>query len=299
LAAIHHLVVDGVSWRILFEDIETLYRHAPLPPKSDSFKGWGEELRKYANSEEFLAEKNYWARLESMPVEPIERDFAEENTFIKDLETLAFNLSEAETAALFTKVGTVFAAETQDILVICLAAAFKKARAVEHLLVALEGHGREEIIKDSDIGRTVGWFTAIYPVVVDVSGEKEWSARVQEITGMLRRVPHKGTGYGILKYLTAQELKKGIAFKLKPQVGFNYLGRFDTDMDRMSFVMAGEPVGQTHSPRGIRKYDFTVTGIAAGRRLGLSIAYSKKQYKRETAAAILRYWREGLQAILQ
>jgi len=303
LVAIHHLVVDGVSWRILFEDIETLYSYynryknqtspPPLPPKSDSFKLWGEELRKYAGSEQFLAEKNYWAKLEFIPVEPIKRDFEEETTFVKDLETLSFHLSETETESLLTRVNTVFDTETRDILLITLASAFKQALGQNRLAAALEGHGREEIIKGIDIGRTVGWFTGIYPVVLDLSGEKELSLRVKEVKEMLRQIPHKGIGYGILKYLTADECEKCI----KPQVGFNYLGQFDTDVEQMSFVMARESVGQTHSPAGIRKYDFTVTGIVGARRLNLSIAYSRKQYKRETVEAILRHWQEELEIV--
>jgi non-ribosomal peptide synthase protein (TIGR01720 family) len=122
---------------------------------------------------------------------------------------------------------------------------------------------------------------------------------VKEVKGVLRRVPNKGIGYGILKYITAKEHKKEIEFKLKPQIGFNYLGQFDTDVGHLSFVMAKESHGQTHSPEGIRKYDFTVTGIVGAKRLMISIAYSRKQYKPETVGAVLGYYEEVLRAIIR
>jgi len=307
LVILHHLVVDGMSWRILFEDIGTLYNHyrehprtdpPQLPPKSDSCKLWGERVGEYANSPGFLTEKYYWAQVESSVVQPIKRDFAQETTYIKDLDNLSFSLTEAETDRLFTKVSPALGGDVWHILLFGLGAAFKKVFGQEKLLVALEGHGREGILPDVDIGRTVGWFTGIYPVVLDFSHEMGLSCRVREVKEMLSQVPNKGIGYGILKYITAREHKKEIEFKLKPQIGFNYLGQFDTDVEQLSFVMAKESPGQTHSLKGIRKYDFTVTGIVASQRLMISTAYSKKQYKAGTAEAILSHYQEVLRAII-
>jgi amino acid adenylation domain-containing protein/non-ribosomal peptide synthase protein (TIGR01720 family) len=308
LAALHHLVVDGMSWRILFEDIGALYNHynnhpgtqqPKLPPKSDSFKLWGERVRQHANNHELLEEKNYWTYVEASPMEPIKRDFPEENAFIKDLLNLSIALTEEETETLFSRVNPAMDTEITDILLTGLGSAFKKACRQETLVVALEGHGRDEILEDVDVGRTVGWFTSIYLVVLDFSKEIEISSRIKEVKGMLRQVPNKGIGYGILKYITAEEHKKEIEFKLKPQIGFNYLGQFDTDVGHLSFVMAKESPGHTHSLEGIRKYDFTVTGIVAAKRLMISMAYSKKQYKPETVKAVLDYYQEVLRTIIQ
>jgi amino acid adenylation domain-containing protein/non-ribosomal peptide synthase protein (TIGR01720 family) len=307
LVVLHHLVVDGMSWRILFEDIGTLYSHyrehpktdpPQLPPKSDSCKLWGERVGEYANSSGFLVEKHYWAQVESSSIQPIKRDFPEETTYIKDLDNLSFSLTEAETDLLFTKVSPVLGVDVWHILFTGLGAAFKKTFGQDRLLVTLEGHGREGILPDVDIGRTVGWFTSIYPVVLDFSHEMELSHRVRKVREMLSQVPNKGIGYGILKYITAREHKKEIDFKLKPQIGFNYLGQFDTDVEQLSFVVAEESPGHTHSLQGIRKYDFTVTGIVASQHLMISIAYNKKQYKTGTIETILSHYKEVLRAII-
>jgi non-ribosomal peptide synthase protein (TIGR01720 family) len=307
LIILHHLVVDGMSWRILFEDFGTLYNHyrehlqadsPQLPPKSDSCKLWSERVGAYANSPGFLAEKCYWMQLESLSVKPVKRDFAEETAYIHDLDNLSFSLTAAETLRLFTKISPALGADVWHILLTALGVAFKMVFALERLLVALEGHGRERILPDVDIGRTIGWFTCIYPVVLDLSQEIELPRRTIEVKEMLRQVPNKGIGYGILKYITAAEYKKEIQFELQPQIGFNYLGQFDTDIGQMSFDMAQESPGQTHSLRGIRKYDFTVTAISAEQQLTISIAYSKKQYKAETVEALLCHYKEILGSII-
>jgi amino acid adenylation domain-containing protein/non-ribosomal peptide synthase protein (TIGR01720 family) len=307
LVALHHLVVDGVSWRILFEDIGTLYNHfqthpnaqpPQLPPKSDSFKRWGQQLRRHADSPAFLEEKAYWARKEAQPVEPIQRDFPEEHAYIEDLENLSFSLTETQTEQLLTHINPALQTETSDILLTGLGEALKKVRGQERLLVALEGHGREQILEGIEVGRTVGWFTSVYPVVLDFGQTMEPVDRVSKIKQELRRVPRKGIGYGILKYITAEQNKSEIEFKLKPQIGFNYLGQFDTDIGHLGFAVAKEPPGHTHSLAGTRKYDFTVTGIVGSGRLTLSIAYSTKQYRRETIEAILSNYREIINEII-
>ncbi len=309
LVAVHHAVVDGVSWRLLFEDLHTLYTHysgdkaqqaPPLPPKSDSFKLWGEKLTTYASSETFLREKSYWAGVEASTVPPIPRDFAEPVTHLKDLEETGFHLTEEQTRQLLTGTGKPAGAETTHLLLIALGEAFKRSLGLERVVVAMEGHGREEIVPGIEVTRTVGWFTGIYPVVLDFAGDLELSRRVEEHTRMLREVPHKGVGYGILKYLTPPEHKSDVSFRLEPQVGFNYLGQFDTDVAQMSssFAMASESPGETHSLRGFRKYDFTVTGLVGGGCLALSIMYGKKQYKAETIQKILDHYKEALTEII-
>ncbi|MBJ8193239.1 hypothetical protein JDS79_41625, partial [Bacillus cereus] len=89
------------------------------------------------------------------------------------------------------------------------------------ILVNLEGHGREMIVPDLDITRTVGWFTTQYPVLLNLQGRQEVSARIKRIKENLREVPHKGIGYGLLKYMAPE---KSVGFGVEPEISFNYLG---------------------------------------------------------------------------
>jgi amino acid adenylation domain-containing protein/non-ribosomal peptide synthase protein (TIGR01720 family) len=305
LIVTHHLVIDGVSWRILFEDIETLYRQykkdkpLTLPLKTDAFKLWSEKLSDYANSDLFLKEKMYWAELESKQIQKIKKDFEEEDNYMKDVESLSFSLQEIETHLLLTKVNEAFGTEINDILLTALGFAVKKICGNDRLLIALEGHGREEILNDVDVSRTMGWFTTLYPIILDFShGEKELSLQIKEVKENLRKLLNKGIGYGILKYLTRKEHKEEIDFRLNPQVIFNYLGQFDEDLGHRSFRIAKESVGYNHSQNERRGVDLEVSGIITNKRLIMSVSYNRKQYKQETITELLEYFKRELVHII-
>ncbi|MDQ1353673.1 MAG: hypothetical protein QG657_3980, partial [Acidobacteriota bacterium] len=307
LIAIHHLVVDGISWRILFEDLAALYtRYARgekpvLPPKTDSYKHWSEKLSAYANSKTFLKEKNYWQKMESEEASapPIPKDFEVGDNYIKNTGVVSFTLIEEETERLLTKVNAAFGTEMNDILLTALALGIKKTFGQDRVLIALEGHGRENIFEEMDISRTVGWFTGLFPVLLDVSYADDTGRQLKEIKEILRNFPHKGVGYGILKYLTGAENKKGLEFKLKPQIIFNYLGQFDADLNRLAFCkMAGEPVGNTRSLAGPREFDIDVSAIISNNRLGVNVSYNETHFKKGTMDTLMAHFQAELHHIV-
>ncbi|HLP46107.1 MAG TPA: amino acid adenylation domain-containing protein, partial [Candidatus Kapabacteria bacterium] len=311
LIVIHHLVIDGVSWRILFEDIETLSRQyrqnkragkLVLPSKTDSCKHWSEKLSVYANSKVFLKEKSYWQKLgaEAVKVPLIPKDFAAADNYNKDSQSRSFSLTEEETERLLTKVNAIFKTEINDILLTALAMGIKKTFGQDRLLVALEGHGREEILEEIDISRTVGWFTSIYPVVMDISYSGHPARQIKEIKETLRRVPNKGIGFGILKYLTGEEYKKEIEFNADPQISFNYLGQFDADVKQISFYkIAPESVGNLQSPNNKREYLLNVLGILTDKRLKITILFNKTHFQTETISTLVNNLEIGLKYIIE
>jgi amino acid adenylation domain-containing protein/non-ribosomal peptide synthase protein (TIGR01720 family)/FkbM family methyltransferase len=304
LIVIHHLVIDTVSWRILLEDIETLYQQyknnqpLALPLKTDSYKHWSEKLARYAESSSFLEEKKFWAELELQSSPTFEKDFENENNYVKDTDTRWFSLDEAQTALLFSKVNEAFATEINDILLTALGLALKRVWGQNTLLIALEGHGREELFDDVDIKRTVGWFTSIYPVLLDFSWDGALSRQIKNTKETLRRIPGKGIGYGILKYLTSKQYVKDIDFLLKPQICFNYLGQFDTDVGNKSFMIAKESAGNPLSPETKRDYDFDISALKVNRQLRVSISYNKKHFKPGTIESLSDQYKKELDDII-
>ncbi|MCP5048962.1 MAG: non-ribosomal peptide synthetase, partial [bacterium] len=304
LIVIHHLVIDGVSWRILLEDIETSMRQYKnrqplvLPMKSDSFKLWAETLSHYAAGPGFLKEISYWREMESIGAPRIEKDFPQEENDVKDTDTVSFRLSKAETDRLLTKVNRAFGTEINDILLTALALGIKETWGQNRVLIDVEGHGREEILENVDISRTVGWFTSMYPVLLDVSYDHDPGRQVKEIKETLRRVPNKGIGYGILKYLTPEPYKEDMAFTLHPRIGFNYLGQFDREVNRASFEIAKEPIGHMQSPEQPRQHELEVSGILGGGRLTIGIGFNKKQYKTKTLKRFLSQFRSQLSRLI-
>jgi amino acid adenylation domain-containing protein/non-ribosomal peptide synthase protein (TIGR01720 family) len=304
LISIHHLVIDGVSWRILLEDLDTLLHQYPnkekllLPLKSDSFKSWAEKLSAYAHGEKLLKEKIYWEQLELKTVPAIKADFPGETNSVRDAVSLSFTLNEEETGRLLTKVNEPFGTEINDILLTALGLAVNRMYGHHKLLIALEGHGREPIPEDANINRTIGWFTTIFPAILDISSPHDLSQQIKTIKETLHQMPHKGIGYGILNHLTPHRLVGKLEFKLQPQVSFNYLGQFDTDLRQKSFTISGDSTGNTRSLRGQREYTLDITGMISANHLEMAVAYSKKQFKATTIETLLHHYKNELQGVI-
>ncbi|MDQ1353597.1 MAG: surfactin/lichenysin synthetase, partial [Acidobacteriota bacterium] len=194
---------------------------------------------------------------------------------VKDTRSISFTLGEDETSLLLTKVNNAFRTEINDILLTMLGMGIRKTFALDRVLIALEGHGREDILENIDISRTVGWFTGLFPVVLDLSYTDDTGRQLKENKETLRKIPYKGIGYGILRYLSGVENKKAIEFKLEPQISFNYLGQFDEELNRLSFCeIADEPVGNAQSLTGPREFDIDVSAIITDNRLSVSVFYN-------------------------
>jgi len=303
LIVVHHLVIDGLSWRILFEDMEQLFQQHnkgeefSLPPKTDSFKKWAEELKQYADSPVFLKEKEYWRSMEDLEIPFIPKDRPGDN-LVADKTVVKFNLGEKETEDLLTRVNKAFGSEINDILLTALALAVQEIYGQNRLLIALEGHGREEILEDVNISRTVGWFTSLFPVIIEIEKQNELSGHIRQVKESLRRIPNKGIGYGILRFLTSPEKRDNLDFKLQPRMSFNYLGQFDADVQEKSFSIARESAGSSQSPLTEREYELDVSGLIAGNRLGLSIAYGKNQFQKETIEKLAVVFKEKLLSLI-
>lgn len=244
VVAIHHAVVDGISWRILLEDFDTGYRQLQrgeeikFQDKTDAFKEWTLRQKEYADSPKAVSEFSYWKSIEKTHIESFPRDIEvkPEDRKYKNLETIAMHLEPQETEQLLREVNWVYDTEINDILLTALILTVKEWCNMEKVLINLEGHGREGIIEDINISRTVGWFTSQYPVLLDItsaiskyknestSSDVDLPLLLRQVKEMLRRIPNKGIGYGILRYLTSPEKKGDFEFKLKPDISFNYLG---------------------------------------------------------------------------
>jgi non-ribosomal peptide synthase protein (TIGR01720 family) len=174
------------------------------------------------------------------------------------------------------------------------------------LLVDVEGHGREELAQEVDVSRTVGWFTSVYPVLMErvesSSAAGGWEAAVlKSMKEQLREIPQRGIGYGLLRYMASDE-QAGEQLSRMPQaeVSFNYLGQADHGMDQNSlFVLTGEPGGATQSASGQRRYLLEINGIIAGGELRLSWSFSENLHRRETIEALAEDYVQQLRQLIR
>ncbi len=307
LIAVHHLVMDAVSVRVLLEDFEVLYkglhRSEPVQPpsKTTSFKEWSEKLYGFANSAAFLEELPYWQEKEQIPAEPLPADRSAARNKLADTRQETVKLSREDTAKLLKQVHRAYNTEINDILLAALGLAFKRWAGMDTVMVDLEGHGREEILENVDITRTVGWFTSLYPIVIDMKQVQDHDpgTLIKRTKEMLRRVPNKGIGYGLLKYLTAPEKRPGLSFRRKSSITFNYLGQFDEDIDTDFYRMAEISQGDVISKEYEREYPLEINGIIVGQTLTMTVIYNKEEYNRKTIAALAEQYRQCLCQLIQ
>ncbi|MFZ6010162.1 MAG: condensation domain-containing protein, partial [Bacteroidota bacterium] len=262
--AMHHLIVDGVSWRILFEDIGRLYQAyndhklLELPAKTHAYKEWAEKLSAYATSEALSREFGFWENIRKAKTSAIPYDKpAGSPGTIQNNRKLAFTLSTESTQRLLNDVNRLYRTSIKDILLAALGLAVKRSFNVQQVLIEQEGHGREEILDGIDVSRTVGWFTSKYPVVLDITNADDLRRAIVEVKEYLRKVPYNGIGFGILRYLT----RNADAWCIDPQISFNYLGQFDGDIAKSSFRIADEPCGNQAAIDEERPYALDISGI--------------------------------------
>ena len=287
LMAIHHLAVDGVSWRILLEDLESAYEQlaqgqsAKLPAKTTSFRRWAERLEQYSQSEEIKQEAEYWLKQQCDEPQRAAVAADAENSRATASNVTVW-LSEDETQALLQEVPSAYQTQINEVLLTALAQAFKQWSGSDALMIELEGHGREDIFEDIDLTRTVGWFTTTYPLVLRVESDQAGEA-IKQVKEQVRAIPKRGIGYGVARYMSSGQ---GVAGKLsgmrRARISFNYLGQFDQMMrESRLFKGAAEGVGATRSADNERQNELEVNAMIVKGRMRIDWACKENAHVRE------------------
>jgi amino acid adenylation domain-containing protein/non-ribosomal peptide synthase protein (TIGR01720 family) len=288
LMVVHHLAVDGVSWRILLEDLEVLLSglmdggKTDLGDKSSSYRQWYNGLEAYGQSRRLLGQSGYWQQVvKSYEALPVDKAHAGE-VRVKDLLHYSVRLSSEQTQALLQEVPRVYHTQINDILIGALGGTLCGWSGSDKVVIGLEGHGREDIAEGIDTSRTVGWFTNLYPVLLhSATGEAELIKSVKE---QLRSIPDRGLGYGVLKYINKEETLQGA----EPwDIIFNYLGQFDNVVRESRWLSgAGESQGAGRSAEQAVSEKLAVNGMIQAGELVLNWSYSTKHYEQATIQGI-------------
>ncbi|MED4786968.1 amino acid adenylation domain-containing protein [Bacillus atrophaeus] len=303
LIAIHHLVIDGVSWRILIEDIAAAYEQLQngeairLPKKTDSYLLWAEQLKRYAGSPEFEMKNQYWFGHEHIRANVLPKDNEQVIGQAKDQETIIVQWTAEETERLLKNAHRAYSTEMNDLLLTGLGIAIHRWTGYEDILIHLEGHGRESIIPDLDISRTVGWFTSLYPVSLQIKADQDISQRIKTVKENLRKIPQKGIGYGLIKYLSDHPMVSELTGH--PEISFNYLGQFDQDFRNGRLEVSPYSSGKLASDKRPITYTLDINGMISDGQLSLAISYCSKQYQRETMETCADLLKSSLQKVIE
>ena len=296
LLVVHHLAVDGVSWRLLLEDLalacEQLAARRPvrLPPKTSSFQSWAEVLVARAGAADTLSRAAAWvARLGRAPARlPVDRPAPAGSNTAAAAATLDVALDEQETAALLREAPRAWRTQVNELLLTALALGVRTWTGSPRLLVDLEGHGRDDVPAGLDVARTVGWFTAVAPVLLDlgeVAGPGEALVAVKE---GLRAQKHPAQEWGLLRLLSPAGAAVDALRALPPaEIGFNYMGHFEQSLREGGlFERAPESTGASTSPDNARRYLLDVGGAVADGRLRLSFTWCTALHERASIEAL-------------
>ncbi|MBW4490247.1 MAG: amino acid adenylation domain-containing protein [Trichocoleus desertorum ATA4-8-CV12] len=303
LIVIHHLAVDGLSWRVLLEDLQTAYhqleqgRSIQLPPKTTSFQQWAQQLQTYAQSAACQQTADYWLHLQS-PIAPLPGDRTGENA-IASTQTQSISLSVDETQTLLQTLPKTQRAQVDEVLLTALAHSLATWTGNTDLLIDLEGHGREAL-SEVDVSRTVGWFTAIYPARLTVESQADVGKILQSVKEQLRQIPRNGVDYGILRYLSSDaEVRTNLRKAPQAEILFNYLGQFDANLAASSlFQLATTDTGATRSPQAQRQHLLEINALVLSGRLQVEWTYNPQIHPRQTIEQVTQQFLASLRSLL-
>ncbi|WP_245814109.1 condensation domain-containing protein, partial [Rhodococcus marinonascens] len=320
----HHLAVDGVSWRILLPDFATAWSQistgqAPdLPETGTSMRRWAYALAEEALHSERTAELGRWKNVVDAP-DPLitDRPLDPAVDMATAMQDVSIETTSVDTSLLLTTVPEMYHGGALDVLLTALAlaaSAWRTERGIREpsMLIRLEGHGREQqVVPGADLSRTVGWFTTIFPVHIDLggidlgdalSGGPHVGRAVKLVKEQLRAVPDMGIGYGLLRYLNPDAAK--VLPRSEPgQISFNYLGRvpggreYDTGIgwtpadgfDDLRYA----PDSDMPASAAIE-----VNAIVIGGRLRVSFGFPNTLLAREEVERFADRWRESVSALV-
>ncbi len=297
---IHHLVMDGVSWRVLIEDLSTLYDQyasgadLELPLKTDAYQQWTKSLQEWTRSDKLAKEASHWQQVLTnqaiyFPVD-VRNGLRNENEF----KTVTFTLNQELTQALKTKTHQAYRTETNEVLLTALGLAVKEVLKVSKANVILEGHGREDLGFDLDVTRTIGWFTSIAPFLLDLQGKEDAISSLITVKEDLRKIPAKGIGYGVIKYLG-----EGFEQDFTPHIAYNFLGHFNTEHGESQFeYLEDSRESDVAKENRANLSHLDITGMIVRDELTVYLGYETADYKNSTIEHLMNAFEAHLKSLI-
>ena len=297
----HHLVVDGVSWRILLEELSAAYTAAhagqPLPRvlRTASFGHWTRTIDAAVAGGLLADEAKHWQELAGRPEPRLPYDTARGPGTVADLRTVSVTLGADLTESLLRAAHAAYRTRGVELLVSAFRFAYAQWNSGEPLKLMLEGHGRESALADLDVSRTVGWFTSVYPVqFAALSAAAVGPALIRETKEQLRRVPRNGAGYG---WGQAKDVNGARAEHLRTAISFNFIGSFDPGETGAAFELSAERPPAAQAARQAVEQSISVFGYATGGRMHWTVEYDSTRWSEPTMHGLLEQFGQALEKV--
>lgn len=287
LVVCHHMAVDGVSWTILLEHIETLLRQKmmgdklKLPSKTVSYKQWSDTQLILAQNNAFATEYDFWAKQPFDECSNIPFDFKSDEFNDEESARSVESRLDHETTKLLIDKARKMGISVRDVLLASVLSVISEKFQQSSILVGLEGHGREDCIEKLNVSQTAGWFTSFFPQVFSINDPSRIAKIVEDVSKQMNSIPNHGIGFGILKYLTSGEnILKNIP---NPQIIFNYLGRVKSSFSNSDVLsLIGRDIGSFRSPESLRSSIIEVNTVIENDRLLVIWTFCKNRLNTAT-----------------
>ncbi len=281
LLVAHHLIVDGVSWRIITEDLTTAYQtrrrgeQPHLPARTSNFRFWSETLQTWAKLPETAAQADYWldTDVDRLPLLPV--DHPEVANVEAGQTEVEHRLSAEITEILARQLVDQHTISLDHALIAALGIALRDWTGQTTVYVEQEGHGRETGTSSIDLSRTVGWFTSLYPFVCDIGASNDLLAVCRRVALRHEALPNHGFAHCLLRYLDpGSERGRRLIAQPRPQISFNNLGSFSSEPAGTDlFQFAGEAVQHNMAAATTRHYELDVIALTLDHQLVLRLQY--------------------------
>jgi amino acid adenylation domain-containing protein/non-ribosomal peptide synthase protein (TIGR01720 family) len=266
----HHLVIDGLSWRILLEDLHAIYNGLALPAKTATLIDWEKKLAQYTASNT----EAYWSDQENTAFTlPVDEETSDWRT--THVQSVTHTLNEEATEFLLKDAHKTYKTDVPILLNTALALTLKQWTGQNTFVVEQENYGRH--LDNIDTSRTVGWFTAMYPVKLELQ-HGSIGDQIKTIKELIRKIPEQGIGYGINKYYRQTHFGK----QQLSEIRFNYLGQFEKELNNDMFTYTGASTGSDIDPENVMTTRLELISMVIDGRLIMEARYNSKAHAEAT-----------------
>ena len=283
LIVAHHLLVDAVSWQIIIQDLDTLlsppFRIAEtsLSPPTTSFRQWASQLKERVDDGAFKKDLAFWTNQPYPIGNPFKKDSSNQTCFIENEIDVSTITIEPD---LIKKIKERLRSETidfQSLLTSAFVFALVRTTRPPTHTIWMEGHGREDLVPGADLSRTLGWFTSLFPVVIESSTIAEIDETIREVKATLAEIPNRGVTYGLLRYLEDDDTRQTLtAISGYPSIIFNYLGQTKiAEAEHKGIRTIDESVGRVRAPENTQKAILETNASLEGEQLVIHFNYNQ------------------------
>ncbi len=290
----HHLIIDGVSWRIILEDLQSLCLGKPLLPSTDSYQAYANHCQTLLADSNWTQQRDYWQKQAQRPYK-LPLDKTGENT-VGSSQIFSCELSQEETNTLLKTASMSFKMNITDVLLAALLKTLQQWCDTDAISINLESHGRNAFAEQVNLTRTVGWCTSLYPLLFDINDLTSDQQLLQCVKDTSASVPNQGLGFGLLQYSSDSPITDDKSNL--PEIGFNYLGQFDQTFQGAVLEPASESTGNLSHTEQIRTQKLSINALVKNNRMKINWIYSKNLHEETTIENLASQFSSHLQRLM-